>query len=55
MSSCMNDNFFQQPQILGGEITTYTYVYNYIVYIHEQTRCYQSKVSINMCNKSKQT
>ena len=28
MSSCMNDNFFQQPQTLGGEITTYTYVYN---------------------------
>ena len=27
MSSCMNDNFFQQPQTLGGEITTYTYVY----------------------------
>ena len=23
----MNDNFFQQPQTLGGEITKYTYVY----------------------------
>ena len=30
----MNDNFFQQPQTLGGEITTNTYVYIENIWSH---------------------